>query len=435
MSLAIIPKSAPFSWRYGNSEAESDLKFEDFKRMAETVERGKFDIIFLADSLSVRTDRIGLDALKGFGASLYFDALTMLAALAVVTKNVGLVATASTTYHEPYHLARKIASIDYISNGRAGWNIITSGQDSEAFNFGLDAQLSTEVRYERAAECLEVVLNLWDSWEDDAIVRNKETKTYFDPAKVHSLNHVGKYFKVRGPLNLSRPPQGHPLICQAGGSEAGWELAARTADVLFGKALSLSEAQNFYRDVKGRMAKYGRSPDQMKILLEMMPIVGRTEKKAHEKFRAVQDHLTEAEGRSVLAHFIPGIDFSKYPLDEPLPDTHELNQAAKRFRIFLEKDGRRMTMREMLDLVGAGLGALTLIGSPTQIADTMEKWLLENGTDGWNMVFQHLPGGLDDFVDMVVPELQRRGVFRTEYGASLRENLGLSRPPNRFAAS
>jgi alkanesulfonate monooxygenase len=434
MALSVIPKGASFSWRYPNAQAEGDLNFEDYKDMAETVERGLFDAIFLADSVSVREDRIGIENMQGSGTAIYFDAVTMLGALAAVTKHVGLVATASTTYNEPYHLARKFATVDHISKGRAGWNVITSGQDTEAYNFGLDEQLSNEVRYERAAECLDLVFDLWDSWEDSAIVRDVATNTFFNHKAVHRLDHVGKHFKVRGPLNLSRPPQGHPVICQAGGSEAGWELAARTADILFGKAITLQEGQRFYREVKGRMAKYGRTPDQLKIMLGMVPIVGKTEKEAHEKFRAVQDCLTEKEGRAILSHYVPGVDFSSFAMDEPIPDSLAINQAAKRFRIFLEEDGRRLTLRELLDSVSSGVGTLTLIGSAGQIADTMTKWFLENGADGFNLSPHILPASLVDFVDLVVPELQERGVFRTKYeGATLRENMGLARPANRHA--
>jgi FMN-dependent oxidoreductase (nitrilotriacetate monooxygenase family) len=428
--LALVPKGAPFSWRYSQAQAEADLDFEYYRHLAATAERGKFDVIFLADSLSVRADRIGLAGLKGFGNVVYLEAMTLLSALAVVTKNIGLVATASTTYNEPYHLARKFASIDHISKGRAGWNVITSGQDTEAFNFGLNQQLSNEARYERASEFLEVVLDLWDSWEDEAVVRDRAAHTFFDPERVHPSHHEGKHFKVRGPLNVSRPPQGHPLICQAGASEAGWEFAARTADVMYARAGSLEDSQRFYAGVKSRLAKYNRTPDQIKILPGAVVIVGKTEKEAREKFRAVQDCMTEEEGRAMLAHYIPGIDFLSLSLDEPIPK--ELEIAARKFRILLDRGGKTPTLREIFNSISTVIGNLTLIGSPGQIADTMETWLNEDGADGFNITPHYLPGGLEDFVDLVVPELQSRGLFRTEYeGTTLRENLGLPRPPNR----
>jgi N-acetyl-S-(2-succino)cysteine monooxygenase len=436
MALAMLQTSAPFSWRYGKARAEADLDFEFCKQMAQTAERGKFDIFFLADAYGMREDRIGLAGIKGFGTVLDFDAITLLGALAAVTKHIGLVATASTTYNEPYNIARKFATIDHISKGRAGWNMVTSSQDAEAFNFGLDQQLSNEVRYERANEFLDVVLELWDSWEDDAVVRDRSTNLYFNPDRVHRLNHQGKHFKVRGPLNLSRSPQGHPLLCQAGASEASWEFAARTADVMYGKAISLGDAQRFYREMKGRMPKYGRSPEHLKILPGLVAVVGQTEKEAREKFRAVQDCLTEEEGRAMVAQMIRGIDFSTMRLDEPLPESPEIEQAAKRYRIFLQSDGRRLTLQELIDYVSAGIGHLTLIGSPGQIADTLVKWVDENGSDGFNLMPHHLPGGLEDFVDYVIPELQDRGVVRSEYlDGTLRDNMGLPRPATRSSLS
>jgi FMN-dependent oxidoreductase (nitrilotriacetate monooxygenase family) len=429
MFLAAIPTGNAHSWRHPGAHAESDIDLDFYRHIATTVERGKFDMIFFADSVSVRHDRIGWDHLKGSGGCNYPDGMTMLGVMAALTRHVGLVSTASTTYHHPYHIARKVATVDHLTKGRAGWNLITSGQDTEAFNFGLDEQLPTEVRYERAQEFLEIVLDLWDSWEDGAVIRDMASKAYFDPARVHTLRHEGTHFKVQGPLNLSRPPQGHPVLCQAGGSETGWELAARTADLLFAKANSLAEGQQFLRQVKARMEKYGRTPDQLRIMMSLVVIVGQTEKEAQEKARAVEALATEAENRATLGHYIPGIDFSSYPLDEPLPDTVEINRAAKRFRVFLEKDNRRLTLRELMQ---SSNGTLTLVGTPGQIADTMVRWVDEGATDGFNLHVPIVPSGLDEFVDLVVPELQSRGAFRTEYeGTTLRENLGLARPANR----
>jgi FMN-dependent oxidoreductase (nitrilotriacetate monooxygenase family) len=435
MALAFLPTSAPFSWRHPAAQAESDVNFEHVRHLAETAERGKFDILFLADSYGLREDRLGLGGMTGFGNMLDFEALTLLGALAAVTKRIGLVATASTTYNEPYNLARKLATIDHISQGRAGWNVITSSMDAEAYNYGLAEQISTEVRYERAGEFLDVVRDLWDSWEDEAIVRDRAAHRYFDASKVHRLDHRGRHFKVRGPLNLPRPPQGHPIICQAGASEIGWDFAARTADVMYGKAISLGEAQRFYAEVKGRMPQYGRTPEQLKILPGLVAVAGKTEKEAREKFRAVQNCLSEKEGRGLLAQRLPGFDFSNLALDDPLPRSAEIEHAAKKGRYFLEREGRRLTVRELIDYVSAGIGHLTLIGSAGQIAETMVSWFEENGADGFNLMPHYLPGGLEDFVDLVIPELQARGVFRTEYeGTTLRDNLGLSRPQNRLGS-
>jgi alkanesulfonate monooxygenase len=281
---------------------------------------------------------------------------------------------------------------------------------------------------------ISIVRDLWDSWEDDAVVADKASGVYFNHKQVHHLNHRGKHFKVRGPLNMPRPLQGHPIICQAGGSEAGWEMAAKSADVMYAKAIALDEAQKFYTNVKSRLAKYGRTPDQLKILPGLVTIVGKTEEEAQAKFRAVQDCLRPEEGQSLLRQMIPGIDLSVYPLDEPVPDLPEINEAAKRYRIFLQRKGRRLTVREVMDIVSAGIGHLSLIGTPSQIADTMIEWVNANGADGFNLMPHYLPGGLDDFVDLVVPELQARGAFRTEYeGSSLRDILGLPRPASRFA--
>ncbi len=432
MSLAVIPNGAGYAWRYGDGKATEKLDFNFYKQAAQAAERGLFDIVFIADSYGIREDRVGLSALKGLSHVLSFEAFTLISALAAVTEKIGLVATASTSYNEPYHIARKLASVDHLSKGRAGWNIVTSTIDAEAYNFGLDDPYSNTVRYERAEECLEAAEKLWDSWEDDAVVCDRATNVYFDDAKVHRVNHRGKHFKVRGPLNLSRPPQGYPLICQAGASESGWNFAARKADVMYGKAIALSEAQRFYAEVKGRMAKYGRQPSQLKILPGLMAVVGKTEKEAREKFRAVQDCLTEPEGRGLLVHLLPGIDLSGVGMDEPIPDTPEIEQATKRFRIFLSRDGRRLTVREAIDYVSAAIGHLALIGSASQVADEMVRWVNENGADGFNLMPQTVPGGLEDFVNFVVPELQERGAFRTAYeGDTLRERMGLARPANQ----
>jgi FMN-dependent oxidoreductase (nitrilotriacetate monooxygenase family) len=436
MALAVLLNTQPFVWRYEKAKPEGCMEFEYYRQLALTAERGKFDILFLADSYGLREDRIGLEGLKGSSSVNHFEVMTLLSALAVVTSRIGLVATASTTYNEPYNVARKFASIDYLSGGRAGWNAITSGMDAEAHNFNLEQQLDTATRYERADEMITIVRDLWDSWEDDAVLADKDSGDYFNPAQVHHLNHRGKHFKVRGPLNMPRPLQGHPIICQAGGSEAGWELAAKSADVMYAKAIALDEAQKFYVNVKGRLAKYGRTPEQLKVLPGLVTVVGRTEEEAREKFRAVQASLRPEEGYAMLRQMIPGIDLSVYPLDEPVPDLPEINEAARRYRIFLHRNGRRLTVREVMDIVSAGIGHLCLIGTASQIADTMIEWVNEEGADGFNLMPHYLPGGLDDFVNEIVPELQARGAFRTEYqGTTLRDILGLPRPASRFVAT
>jgi len=431
IALGVIPKETPFSWRYPGAYAESDHDFDHFRHIAREAERGLLDLIFCADSVALRDDGMGMENVSHTGTAAYFDGMTIIAALAAVTSHIGIAATASTTYNHPYHLARQLATVDHISKGRAGWNVITSGQTSEALNFGHDAQVDGPIRYERARECLETVFDLWDSWEDDAVLRDKASGRFFDAARVQRLYHEGKHFKVRGPLNLSRPPQGHPVICQAGGSDAGWNLAAEYADVMFSKSTAIGEAQRFYRDIKSRMARFGRHPDQLKIMLEMRAVVGRTEQEARDKFRAVQDMVTEREAKDLLKQFLPGVDFTDCAMDEPIPDTPVVNEAAKRFRVFVEKDGRRMTLRELTD---TGFGTWLLVGTPAQIADELIAWFDNDAADGFMFTPHWLPGGLTDFVDLVVPELQARGVFRTAYeGGTLRETMGFDRPPTRRA--
>jgi FMN-dependent oxidoreductase (nitrilotriacetate monooxygenase family) len=433
IALGVIPKETPFSWRYPGAFAEADHDFEHFRFIAQEAERGLLDLIFCADSVALRDDGMGMENVSHTGTAAYFDGMTIISALAAITKHIGIASTASTTYWHPYHLARQLATVDHISKGRAGWNVITSGQTSEALNFGYDAQVDGPIRYERARECLETVFDLWDSWEDDAILRDTASGRFFDPSRVHRLYHDGKHFKVRGPLNVRRPPQGHPVICQAGGSNEGWNLAAEYADVMFSKSTSLSEAQRFYLDIKSRLPRFGRRPDQLKIMLEMRAIVGRTEQEAHEKFRAVQDMVTEGEAKDLLKQFLPGADLTDCAMDEPIPDTPEINAAAKRFRVFVEKDGRRMTLRELTD---TGFGSWILIGTPAQIADGLIAWFDNEAADGFMFTPHWLPGGLTDFVDMVVPELQARGVFRTAYeGGTLREIMGFDRPAPRCAAA
>jgi len=433
--LALLPSTAAYAWRLDPRHSHDRMKLADYVHLVQTAERGLIDIFFLADSYGIREDRVGLAAMRGFSNVVTPDAFTLLSTLVTASRHIGLVATASTTYNEPYHLARRLATLDHLSDGRAGWNVITSTIDAEALNFGLDRQLSNEARYARARECLEVVRALWDSWDDDALVLDPATRCYFDETRVHRLDHQGANFRVRGPLNMPRPPQGHPLVCQAGASEAGWEFAAERADIMYGKAISLAEAQRFYREVKGRMGRHGRTPDQLKILPGLVAVVGRTEREARDKFRAVQDCLTEAEGRSILTHLLPGIDLSGVGLDEPVPETPEIEQAARRFRIFLSRDGARLTVRQAIDYASAGIGHLTLIGTPEQVAGEMIRWVEAEGADGFNLMPHILPQGLEDFVDLVVPALQERGAFKQAYAdGTLRDKLGLPRPPGRDGA-
>jgi alkanesulfonate monooxygenase len=418
------------AWRYPGAFPDANFNFKHLKRFAQTLERGRFDAFFMADHLAVLN--MPIQALKRSATVTSFDPLTLLPALAVLTEHLGLIATASTTYNEPYHVARKFASLDHISGGRAGWNVVTSGNPDEAMNFGLEEHVEHETRYHRAREFFEVVTGLWDSWADDAFIRDVEAGVYFDPEKLHILNHRGEHLNVRGPLNIARPIQGWPVIVQAGASEAGRQLAAETAEVIFAPGSTLSAARAFYADVKGRMKKIGRSPDQLKVLPGAFVVEGDTTAEAKEK-RARLDSLVHYDSAIASLSTALGHDASGFDPDGPLPEIPESNASQSgRARIVELARREALTVRHLAQRVG-GYGGLAFVGTPQTIADQMEEWLATDACDGFNILFPYLPGGLDDFVDRVVPELQRRGIYRREYeGATLRENLGLLRPVNRF---
>ena len=384
----------------------------------------------MADHLAVLN--MPIEALKRSATVTSFDPFILLPALAVVTEHLGLIATASTTYNEPYHVARKFASLDHISGGRAGWNVVTSSNPHEAMNFGLEEHVEHATRYRRAREFFEVVTGLWDSWADDAFIRDVETGVYFDPEKLHILNHQGEFLKVRGPLNVARPVQGWPVIVQAGASEAGRQLAAETAEVIFAAGNNLANARAFYTDVKGRMEKLGRDRDHLKVLPGAFVVVGDTVGEARAK-RARLDSLVHYDSAIASLSIALGHDASRFDPDGPLPEIPESN-ASKSGRERIIELARRedLTVRQLAQRVG-GYSGLAFVGTSATIADQMEEWLFTEASDGFNIMFPYLLGGLDDLVYRVVPELQRRGLFRLEYeGATLRENLGLPRPPNRF---
>ncbi|WP_232628361.1 LLM class flavin-dependent oxidoreductase [Methylobacterium sp. Leaf118] len=417
-------------WRYPGGFPDANFNLDHLVRFARKLEAGRFDAFFMADHLAVMN--MPMDALKRSATVTSFDPLTLLPALAMVTERIGLIATASTTYNEPYHVARKFASLDHISRGRAGWNLVTSSNPDEALNFGRDAHLDHATRYERAREFFDVVTGLWDSWADDAFVRNREEGLYFDPAKLHTLDHRGEFLTVKGPLNVARPVQGWPVIVQAGASEAGRQIAAETAEVVFGSASSLEAGKRFYADVKGRMPPVGRDPDSLKILPGAFVVVGATEAEAIEK-KARLDALVPVESGLANLSVRLGIDASGFDLDAPLPEIPETN-ASRSGQAQIVDYARRTgaSVRHLAQRVG-GYGGLTFVGTPSQVADRMQEWLEADACDGFNVMFPFVPEGLDAFVDDVVPELQRRGLFRTAYeGTTLRDHLGLKRPGNRF---
>src|SRR5262245_47724172 len=421
------------AWRYPGAFPDANFNFQHLKRFAQTLEHGRFDAFFMADHLAVLN--MPMQALKRSATTTSFDPLTLLPALAVVTKHLGLIATASTTFNDPYHVARKFASLDHISGGRAGWNVVTSGNPHEAMNFGLEEHVEHETRYRRAREFFEAVTGLWDSWADDAFIRDVETGVYFDPEKLHILNHKGEFLKVRGPLNIARPIQGWPVIVQAGASEAGRQLAAETAEVIFAAGGNIANARAFYADVKGRMEKLGRPRDHLKVLPGAFVVVGETATEALEK-RARLDSLVHYDSAIASLSIALGHDASGFDPKGPLPEIPESNSSQSgRERVVELAKREHLTVRQLAQRVG-GYSGLAFVGTPTMIADQMEEWLLTEACDGFNVMFPYLPGGLDDFVDRVVPELQRRELFRREYeGTTLRENLGLPRPQNRFFCS
>jgi len=420
------------AWRYPGAIPDANFNFAALKRFIQKLEAGKFDAFFMADHLAVLN--MPVDALKRSHTVTSFEPFTLLSALASVTEHIGLMATASTTYDEPYHIARRFASLDHISGGRAGWNIVTTANPDAALNFGLDEDVDHDERYRRAREFYDVVTGLWDSFADDAFVRDVESGIYFDPSRMHVLAHKGDHLSVRGPLNIARPIQGWPVIIQAGASEAGRQLAAETAEVVFAAGGSLEAAKAFYADVKGRARAAGRDPDGMKILPGALVIVGDTVEAAQAK-RAHLDSLVHYDSGIGSLNSALGYDVSGFDPDGPLPEIPPTNASqSARERIIAQARRDNLTIRQLAARVGS-YGGLAFVGTPSTIADSMQRWLDEEGSDGFNIMFPYLPEGLDDFVDKVVPELQRRGIFRTEYeGATLRENLGLPRPENQFFA-
>jgi N-acetyl-S-(2-succino)cysteine monooxygenase len=417
------------SWRHPDVPADGFEDFKFYQEIAKVAENGKLDMIFLSDGLS-------FNRLSHTAELVRFDPLTLLPALAAVTSKIGLAATASTTYNEPFHIARKFSSMDHLSNGRSAWNVVTSYYEHEASNFSKKKHLAHDLRYERATEFVEVVKGLWDSWEEGALIRDKKSGVYFDPKKLHSLNHEGKHFYVKGPLNSSRSSQGRPVIIQAGSSEAGTTLAAKTADVIFTAQQTLEEAQQFYKNVKGKVLNFGRNPDEVKIMPGVSPFIGETEEEAREKYEQLQDLIVPELGIDFLSDYLGGIDLSSYSLDEQLPEViPETNGNQSRRKLIIDLARREnLTVRQLYKRIAGSRGHWTIFGTPEQIADQLEEWIIGEGADGFNLMFQYLPGGLFEFVEQVIPILQERGLFRTEYKEeTLRGHLGLSIPESRYS--
>ncbi len=417
-------------WRYPGAYPDANFNLKHIVRFIQTLERGRFDAFFMADHLGVLN--MAMSALRRSATVTSFEPLTLLAALAMVTERIGLVATASTTFDEPFHIARRFASIDHISNGRAGWNIVTTSNPDSALNFGLEDHVEHDERYRRAREFFDVVTGLWDSFAEDAWLRDQQSGIFFDPEKMHVLDHKGEHLSVRGPLNIARPVQGWPVIVQAGASDAGRQLAAETAEVIFGSTQNIEAGRAFYADIKARMAALGRPPESLKILPAALVIAGRTREEALEK-KALLDSLVHPDSGLPNLSMRLGVDASAFDLDAELPELPPTN-ASQSGQAAIVAQARRdhLTVRQLARIAG-GYGGFEIIGTAGDIADTMQDWLETEASDGFNVMFHTVPEGLDDFVDLVVPELTRRGIFRAAYeGHTLRDHLGLPRPPNRF---
>ncbi|MEK5163674.1 LLM class flavin-dependent oxidoreductase [Paenibacillus sp. FSL R5-0527] len=419
------------AWRLPSAEPEGVTQFTLYKKMAQLAEQAKFHTVFLADGYEL-------------GENVKFQALnrlepyTLLSALAAVTNRIGLVATVSTSYTEPYHTARLFASLDHLSGGRAGWNIVTTGIGKTHLNFGRERNFEHTARYERALEFVQLATKLWDSWEDEALLFDKAGGIYADVDRIHTVGHRSDIFAVEGPLNLPRPPQGYPVLAQAGSSEDGKELAARIGELIYTAQQTLEDAQAFYADVKSRVLKYGRNPDDVKIVPGFSVIVGATESEAKEKEAELRESIIPELGLHRLSKRLK-VDLFSYPLDGPVPELPEpaaINENRSRFELLKNMiEAEKLTIRQLIERVSGGNGHRTFAGTAEQVADELEHWFAREACDGFVIRPQALPSGLEDFANLVIPELQRRGLFHTDYrGTTLRENLGLARPANQFAA-
>ncbi|PQV43265.1 LLM class flavin-dependent oxidoreductase, partial [Paraburkholderia sp. BL21I4N1] len=412
------------AWRHPDVPAEGALSFAHFLNTARKAEAAHLDMVFFADGLGIRANDNPKGSLARDMRNAELEPITLLAALGATTSNIGLVATASTTYNEPFHVARKYASIDHISGGRAGWNVVTSWSDEEAQNFNRNENLAYEERYERADEFVDVVRSLWRSWEEDAFVRDKESGLFYHEDKLHVPNHKGKHFQVRGPLNSARTPQGEPIIVQAGASEAGRELAARCADVVYSNSHYLKHAQDYYGDLKGRLAKYGREPGELLIMPGITPFVGRTRQEAQDKFDQLQELIHPLSGLAELYNTLG--DLSGYPLDGPVPDIGGQKLRSLASNLLEMARAENLSIRQLYQRVASTFSVRLVIGTASDIVDEMEEWFKNDGADGFNFCPAILPGGMEDISDFIIPELRRRGLFRDRYeGRTLRENLGL----------
>ena len=416
------------SWRHPNAVADAAINLDYYRQLTRKAETAKLDFVFFGDGLYI-SEKSHPNFLNRF------EPLTLLAALAMDTTQIGLAATLSTSYSEPFTVARQFASIDHISGGRAGWNIVTSPLEGSALNYSKEEHPQHDLRYRMAAEYIEVTKGLWDSWEDDAFVRDKESGQFIDPEKLHRVNHKGEFFSVQGPLTISRSKQGRPILIQAGSSEAGKNFASQVADAVFTGQANIDDAREFYQDVKGRAAKHGRSPEEILMLPGCNPIVGSTAAEAEEKYQEIANLVVINDALNYLGRYFNDIDFTQYDLDEQFPELGDFarngwESATDRIKKVSREEG--LTLRQMALRSTTPKGPF--IGTAEHVADTMQAWFEAGAADGFMMNASVLPQGFDDFVDHVLPILKDRGLFRTEYEHdTLRGNLGLAKPANRYA--
>jgi FMN-dependent oxidoreductase (nitrilotriacetate monooxygenase family) len=423
-------------WRHPQAWSDQVMNLDHAIQIAKTAEQGKFDLLFLADGNAVRQmDKPALFAANSpSDRPAVFEPITLLTAVSQHTSCIGLLATATTTYDEPYSLARRFASLDHLSKGRACWNIVTGSYAEDALNFSRTEHVAKDIRYERAAEFVTITKGLWDSWADDAFVQDKATGQFLDPTRVRVLNHVGKHFTVKGPLNVARMPQGYPVLFLAGQSEEGRELAAQHADCVFAVTNTKTAGQAFYADVKGRLSRYGRAPESLRILPGAAVYVGQTASEAEDLFQELQSLIVPSLGVPYLSKLVD-MNLAGYPLDGPLPDLSGETLGVTSYRKTIAEMATRdnLTIRQTYERILPSMGHVTFKGSAKDIADEMEDWYTSKAADGFNINMPVLPRCLDTFVSLVIPELQRRGLFRTAYqGNTLRERMGLPTPQNPY---
>ncbi|MFM8331913.1 MAG: LLM class flavin-dependent oxidoreductase [Candidatus Methylumidiphilus sp.] len=422
------------AWRRPETQAGGNPDFAQWADTVKLLERGKFDIAFFADFVGnsgADIDNIGRHP-RGGG----FEPLTLAAALSQVTQHIGLVATVNTNFNEPYNVARRFASLDHLTGGRIGWNVVSSLSEGAAKSFGVANPLEHDERYERAAEFINVAKQLWDTWDDGAFDHpNKDSGQFLAPASVHPIHHRGKHFSVDTLLDIARPIQGYPVFFQAGNSEVGREFAAEHAELIYAAAQTIEEAQAYYNDVKGRAQKFGREPDDVRVIPGLFYHIGASRQEAEEKYQSYRESYDQnISARRQLF----GIDLSEYPLDGPLPDNlPEPANGIGRWRQAVALARREnLSIRELILRFSIVQGHRIVVGTPVDIADQIEDWFVNGAADGFNLKPTFLPDSLAEFIDTVVPELQKRGIFRTEYtGKTLRENLGLKRPANQHLQS